>query len=94
MLKLRQILFFRCKKISQTNGITKNNEKYIQKLLKYRDIKNLRFKKVMCRICVVFILISSSTFTLAFSINEGDKPSDAPAYRLSHTFWKLSISFF
>lgn len=81
MLKLRQILFFRCKKISQANSITKNNEKNI----KHQVLKSLRFKQVMSRICVVFILISSSTFAAAFSINEGDKLSDAPANRKSHS---------
>ena len=79
MLKLRQILFFRCKKISQTNGITKNNEKYIKKLLKYRDLKNLRFKQVMSRICVVFILISSSTLGAQYRNSRSSRGNERAA---------------
>ena len=79
MLKLRQILFFRCKKISQTNGITKNNEKYIKKLLKYRDLKSLRFKQVMSRICVVFILISSSTLGAQYRNSRSSRGNERAA---------------
>src|SRR5690554_1345128 len=73
MLKPKPILFYGCRGTSQLNTPINNTLKHTIN----SHLGSIQFKRTVCRITAILMLISS-TFGAVASTNKGDKPGDAP----------------